>query len=104
MRVARNKSNESFIGGTLEIYSVTTQEILERISRHCPEALSTYLQCLNRSNEHGFVYFSRDVIDVEMSEDFRPFKQNLKKLARENLLSWAPIDKGLSVSLVMEHG
>ena len=83
----------------MDIYSVTTQEILERISRHCPEALSAYLQCLNRANNEGTIFFSRELIEVGMSEEWREFRSNIKKLARENLLEWHPFDGGLSVTL-----
>ena len=84
----------------MDIHSVTTQEILERISRHCPSSLSTYLQCLNRANAHGFVFFSRTMIDQELSEDWIPFCRRIKTLARENLLSWVYLDKGIGVTLI----
>ncbi len=83
----------------MDIHLLTTQEVLERISRHCPEALSVYLQCLNRANSDGHIFFSHDLIEVEMSEDFRVFRTNIKKLARENLLSWQPFDGGIAVDL-----
>ena len=83
----------------MDIYAVTSQELLERISRHCPESLSTYLQCINRSDEDGTVFFSRDLVEVDMSEDWRKFKSNIKKLARENILEWHPFNNGISVTL-----
>lgn len=83
----------------MDIHAITTQEILERISRHCPEALSAYLQCLNRANPDGSVFFSKELVEVNMSEEWRPFKSNIKKLARENLLEWHPFDQGISVTL-----
>jgi len=83
----------------MDIYHVTTQEILERIARHCPEAMSAYLQCVNRASDIGEIYFSRHLIEVEMSEDFRTFRNNIKKLARENLLLWHPMDDGIAVTM-----
>lgn len=83
----------------MDIYGITTQEILERISRHCPESLSAYLQCINRANEEGNIHFSRDLVEITMSENWHQFRNNIKKLARENLLTWMPLDNGLSVSL-----
>lgn len=83
----------------MDIYAVTSQELLERISRHCPESLSTYLQCINRSDSDGTVFFSRDLVEVDMSEDWRKFKSNIKKLARENILEWHPFNNGISVTL-----
>jgi len=87
----------------MDIYAVTTQEVLDRISRHCPEALSAYLQCINRVDNAGQVYFTRNMIEIDMSEDFRSFRNNIKKLSRENLLEWHPFDKGISVTLVDIH-
>lgn len=81
------------------MYSITSQEILERISRHCPEAMSAYLQCINRIDSEGLVFFSRDLVEVEMSENFHVFRNNIKKLARENLLQWLPFNNGISVTL-----
>ncbi len=83
----------------MDIHAITTQEILERISRHCPEALSIYLQCINRANSDGGIFFSREMVEVNMSEEWRPFKNNIKKLARENLLEWHPFNDGISVTL-----
>ena len=87
----------------MDIYNITSQEILERISRHCPEALTAYLQCINRANNEGFIFFSRDAVEVDMSENFRSFRNKIKKLARENLLQWCPIDNGISVTLAGIH-
>lgn len=83
-------------------YNITSQETLERISRHCPEALSVYLHCINRCDENGEFFFSKEMIDIDLSESFGVFRKNIKKLARENLLSWAPLDKGIQVMLVTE--
>lgn len=85
----------------MDLYFISTQEILERISRHCPEALCAYLQCLNKVDKNGYVNFTREEIEVAMSEDFRGFRNNIKKLARENLLNWAPMDDGISLSLAL---
>lgn len=87
----------------MDIYAVTSQEILERISRHCPEALGAYLQCLNRADNKGTSFFSKEMVEVEMSDDWRPFRNNIKKLARENLLEWHPFDDGISVTLADIH-
>lgn len=87
----------------MDIFHITTQETLERISRHCPEALSTFFQCINRMDNHGEIYFSRNSIDVDMSEDFRSFRNNIKKLARENLLTWVPAGDGLSIVMIGEN-
>lgn len=88
----------------MDIHIYTTQEVLERISRHCPEALSTYLQCVNRCGKEGRVFFDKDMVDVNLSDDWRKFRNNIKKLARENLLEWHPFNGGISVTLAeLDH-
>lgn len=87
----------------MDIYTLTSQEVLERVSRHCPDALSAYLQCINRSTPDGIVFFTRELVEIEMSEDFRSFRNKIKKLARENLLQWHPFDGGISITLADIH-
>lgn len=83
----------------MDIYAVTSQEVLERISRHCPESLSAYLQCINRANIDGGVFFSKSLVEIEMSEGWTKFRNQIKKLALENLLHWQPFNNGISVTL-----
>jgi len=83
----------------MDIHAITTQEVLERISRHCPEAMSAYLQCINRSDPIGRIHFTRTLVEVDMSESWCKFTNNIKKLAQENLLEWRPIDTGIIVTL-----
>jgi hypothetical protein len=85
----------------MDIYNITSQEILDRISRHCPEALSTYLHCVNRVDAEGVFHFSREMIEVDMSETFTKFRNNIKSLARENLLEWHPTNHGISITLAV---
>jgi len=84
----------------MDLYALTSQEVLERISRHCPQALSAYLQCINRANADGSIFFNRSLVEVEMSERWTPFKNHIKKLALENLLQWSPFNGGIAVTLV----
>jgi len=83
----------------MDLYAITTQEILERISRHCPDALSAYLHCINRSDVEGKVFFSKEQVEVDMSEVWRTFLNKIKKLARENLLEWHPYNDGIAITL-----
>jgi len=83
----------------MDLYAITSQEVLERISRHCPESLSVYLQCINRANEEGTIFFSKQLVEVDMSEGWTKFKNQIKKLALENLLEWHPFNGGISVTL-----
>lgn len=87
----------------MDIYAITSQEVLDQISRHCPEALSAYLNCVNRADDQGMIFFSKQQVDVDMSENWRSFRNNIKKLARENLLEWHPFDDGISVTLADYH-
>ncbi len=79
--------------------SLNGQEILTRISKHCPDAMHVYIQCLNRANEDGIIHFSRQLVEIDMSEGWTKFRNSIKKLAQENLLEWHPLDNGISVTL-----
>lgn len=84
----------------MNFHILTSQEILDRISRHCPDSLSTYLQCINRADERGVVFFSKEMVVNEMSYSWTKFVNQVKKLSLENLLEWHPIDDGIAVTLV----
>lgn len=83
----------------MDLYAVTSQEVLERISRHCPESLYVYLQCINRADSQGTVFFSKNKVEVDMSEGWTKFRNQIKKLAIENLLEWHPFNNGISVTM-----
>ena len=61
--------------------------------------MGTYLQCFNRANRDGSTFFSKEMVDKEMSESWTKLKNNIKKLALENLLEWHDFNKGISVTL-----
>lgn len=84
----------------MDIYAVTSQDILDRISRHCPECMSTYLQCINRVNSEHNVFFSRTMVEDDMSLGWTKFKNQIRKLSVENLLEWHSFNGGISVTLV----
>ena len=86
----------------MDLYAITSQEILDRISRHCPEALSIYLQCINRADAKGNIFFSKDLVEVDMSEKWAKFRNRIKKLALENLLEWHPFNDGILVTLAAQ--
>jgi len=88
----------------MDIYTITTQDVLDRISRHCPDSMSTYLQCVNRANPDGTITFSKDMVEIDMSVGWTKFKNQIRKLALENLLEWHPFDGGISVTLAdLDH-
>lgn len=86
----------------MDLYRITSQDTLERIARHCPSALGAYLHCINNADEEGKVFFSRDQVEISMSERWTPFKNQIKKLALEGLLIWHPVNNGISATLVGE--
>jgi hypothetical protein len=86
-------------GEKMDLYTIATQEDLERISRHCPEALCTYLQCINRADENGSLWVSKVTVENDMSYGWAKFKNNIKKLALENLLEWHFFTGGISITL-----
>lgn len=73
----------------MDFISLSGQGVMERISRHCPQAMSAYLQCVNRGDENGHARFTRKQVEEEMSESWTLFRNKLKCLAREDLLSWS---------------
>lgn len=88
--------------GDMDIYAITTQEVLDRIARHCPRAMSTYFHCINRCNDDGSVYFSKTQVEVDMSESWKSFLNRVKELARECVLEWHPLDKGVQIIMAPE--
>ncbi len=88
-----------FVWSYMDLYAIASQEALDRISRHCPTALSAYIQCLNRANKAGTVVFSRAMVNIDMSLGWTKFRNDIKKLALENLLEWHPTEKGISITL-----
>jgi len=83
----------------MDLYTITTQQILERIARHCPNSLPIYLHCINRADEKGYIFFDRKMVEIDMSEGWTKFKNHVKKLALEDLLEWHPFNGGIAVTL-----
>lgn len=87
----------------MDLYTIASQETLERISRHCPDSLFAYLQCLNRASDDGKIFFHKSMVEIDMSHGWSKFKNQIKKLALENLLEWHPFNGGISVTLVLQN-
>lgn len=83
----------------MDKYTISSQEILDRISRHCPNALSAYLTCLNIVNDDGIAFFSRCFIENDLSLSFTKFRNQIKQLALENLLEWHEMNGGIAITL-----
>lgn len=82
----------------MDIMNQSIQEILETIARHCPHAMSTFIQVINRQ-DLGTVFFSKELILNDLSESYTRFRRHIKALARENLLMWAELDGGIQIQL-----
>lgn len=83
----------------MDLYALVSQQSIENISRHCPRALTTYLLLVNRANTEGQVFLEKKTITDDLSESYRGFKNNVRKLALEGLLEWGEINGGISIIL-----
>lgn len=84
----------------MNIYSLTAQEVLDQISRHCPEALTIFLQCINRMDDKGTFHFTRPMVEDEIGMSWTRFKNHIRKLSSENLLEWHLLDRGIAVTMM----
>ncbi len=83
----------------MDFYVFASQETLERHSRHCPRAISTYIVCLNFQDKEGDIFLPKEDISEKLSCSYTKFKNDLKSLARENLLAWREVKDGLKISI-----
>lgn len=86
----------------MNITDVSSQQILEKISRHCPDAMCVYLHCINRADAKGELHLSKNMVEVQLSEDWDDFIKKIKSLAREDLLFWSPMNDGVAVCLAVD--
>lgn len=84
----------------MDIHAITSSDVLDRIARHCPAAMTTYLHCLHRVDDDMRYHFDKKTVEEDLSEDWRVFKNHIKKLSRENLLEWHAIDNGILINLL----
>lgn len=75
-------------------------DILDKIARHCPRALSTYLLCVKMRNSEGLCVLTQDNIKCDFGESATIFRNNLNHLKREGLLEWYPINKRYHIKLL----
>lgn len=80
-------------------YSLTHQEVLEIITRWCPDSLTTYLACIDRSDDAGYAVFTPVLLRRELFTDVPVFTKHVRNLARQDLLKWYEIDDGVLVKL-----
>jgi len=81
----------------MDLSQLTTLEILERISRHCPSSLHAYLYCLIKADSSGKAFFSRQYVELQLSEGWAKFRNQIKKLAVEGILEWHPFNDGIAI-------
>lgn len=72
-------------------YELTNQDVLCKIRNHCPEALATYLRCIDEADSDGFIRFSRTYIQNETNDDLNTFRKHIRSLSRHRLLEWNAI-------------
>jgi hypothetical protein len=85
----------------LDIQTITTLQTLDRIARSCPRALSTFVHLLCRVNNEGKVSFRKEQIINDLSESYAKFRNDIRSLARENLLEWHQKGTSLHVTLAL---
>lgn len=74
-------------------------ETLSNISMHCPQAMATYLICLNRADANLELDLTDDNINIDLSYECDKFVSDVKALAREGLLEWYPYDGGIRITM-----
>lgn len=83
----------------MDLSAITTHQTLDKISKHCPRAITTYLTIIGEVDENNQAFFSRRQVVFDMNESWTIFKNNVRALASENLLEWHEIDDGISITL-----
>lgn len=85
----------------LDLYTITTHQTLDRIARNCPRALCTFIHVLTRADQEGIAVLEKKQIVEDLSESFAKFRNDLRSLAREDLLEWRQIGSYLHITLAM---
>lgn len=85
----------------LDLYTITTHQTLDRIARNCPRALSAFIHLLTRADDEGNVTLEKKQITDELSESFACFRNDIRSLAREDLLQWHQTANSLHITLAL---
>jgi len=78
---------------------VVSLEVLDKIARHCPRALETYLAIFMRVDQAGVGLFSREMVSEEMALSYTKFCNDLRHLNKEDLLKFHKGENGVMVTL-----
>jgi hypothetical protein len=71
---------------------------VQQILNHCPKAGSTYFFLWEKKDQNNFVVVSKE--DISYFMHFNAFKDNLRKLNLEGLISYVERPGKISVELV----
>ncbi len=94
------KPKKNFKGVRLDKYAVLTHKILELISERCPRALRAYMQIIAHINAQGNCGFSKEFITKKLHHSFATFRNDLRALAAQRLITWEEESKDkLAVTL-----
>lgn len=85
----------------MDLYTIITHNTLDKIARNCPRALSCFVHLLTRASDEGKVIFHKQQIIDDLSESYVKFKNDLRSLAREDLLEWHERNGALHVILAL---
>lgn len=83
----------------MDLAAITTYQTLGRIARTCPRSLTTYIHLLCRADQEDKVVLEKKQITDDLSESFAKFRNDLRALAREDLLEWHQMGNFLHVVL-----
>lgn len=85
----------------MDLHTITTLHTLDRIARNCPRALSTFVHLICRINNEGKAVLQKQQIVNDLSESYTKFVNDIRALARENLLEWHQMGNTISVTLAL---
>lgn len=85
----------------MDIYTITTHQTLDRIARNCPRALSAFIHLLSRADNEGKITLQKQQITNDLSESFAKFRNDIRSLAREELLEWHQMGDHLHVIIAL---
>lgn len=85
----------------MDLYAITTQQQLDQISRNCPRALATYTMILAKACYEGKASFTRKQVTHDLSESYVKFRNDVRALARQDLLEWHEMGDTLQVTLAL---
>lgn len=98
------QENASKQGDLLDQFDhvITTSKTLYSIAKNCPRSLSTFIHIKSRVDNRGKVTFQKKEIMNDLSESFAKFRNDIRALAREDLLEWHQMGDYLHITLAAQ--